>query len=119
MMCAHYFACLWYYVGMFGYKRDMPAWVDVIWDDGHGDSSIMIHYTYAFYWAIVTLFTTGYGDITACNPIEQWFSVFGILFGSILFAYFIGVMTTGLAQDLMSVTKRDFLEKSQAFCHDH
>ena len=28
-------------------------------------------------------------------------------------------MTTGLAQDLMSVTQKEFLEKSLAFCEHH
>lgn len=72
LMTAHYFACCWYFVGMFAYKRNEPAWVDVIWADGHGDDDNWVHYTYAFYWAIVTLFTTGYGDITATNIYEQF-----------------------------------------------
>ena len=28
--------------------------------------------SYSWYWSIVTLFTTGYGDITATNEEEQW-----------------------------------------------
>jgi len=39
------------------------------------------------YWAIMTLTTVGYGDVTAKNEMEMAFSCFVMLFGSAIFAY--------------------------------
>lgn len=44
-------------------------------------------YTNAYYWAITTLTTVGYGDITPKNNIEKIFSIFVMLLGSGMFAY--------------------------------
>lgn len=62
------------------------------------------------------MFTTGYGDITAVNIYEQWICSIGILIGSCFFAYFIGVLTNGLGDDLRHDTTRTRLEQSLAFC---
>ena len=35
------------------------------------DDAIFEKYSYAWYWAVVTLFTTGYGDITAHNTAKS------------------------------------------------
>ena len=64
----------------------------------------------------VTLFTTGYGDIHAVNIYEQWVCSAGILIGSCFFAYFIGILSGGLGNDLRDAEKRERLEKSLAFC---
>ena len=118
VVTAHYFACFWYGIGNW-VQQTMPneaSWIDIIHDNGHGDSDDFTKYSYAFYWAIVTLFTTGYGDIAARNIYEQWTCSVGILVGSCLFAYFIGVLTTGLGDDLRHQSKRERLEQSMSFC---
>jgi hypothetical protein len=51
------------------------------------DSSWQLKYTYALYWSFSTLFTVGYGDISAKNNVEIYFSMAAILFGCLFFAY--------------------------------
>jgi len=98
------------------YKAGYSSWIDVIIENGDWDKGNFVRYSYSFYWAIVTLFTTGYGDITANNVYEQWAASVGIIFGSCLFAYFIGVLTTELTVSLKQREDAERLEKSSAFC---
>eukprot|EP01084_Bolivina_argentea_P012317 23079_1 len=78
LLVAHYFACLWYTIGYKAHKNGMNSWIDVIIDNGDENKSNFIKYSYSFYWAIVTLFTTGYGDIHAVNVYEHWTCSVGI-----------------------------------------
>ncbi|CAI9784831.1 unnamed protein product [Fraxinus pennsylvanica] len=57
------------------------------------DRSVWLGYTYSMYWSIVTLTTTGYGDLHAHNTGEKIFSIFYMLFNIGLTAYLIGNMT--------------------------
>ncbi|PIN20278.1 K+-channel ERG [Handroanthus impetiginosus] len=50
-------------------------------------------YVTALYWSIVTLTTTGYGDLHAENPREMLFDIFYMLFNLGLTSYLIGNMT--------------------------
>ncbi|XP_022892425.1 potassium channel KAT3-like [Olea europaea var. sylvestris] len=55
--------------------------------------SLWDRYVTAIYWSIVTLTTTGYGDLHAENPREMLFDIFYMLFNLGLTAYLIGNMT--------------------------
>ena len=70
MLCAHYFACLWWYVGQQAYRLGIPATTN---DDGVTTYSSWIQskgidlatvsffekYSMSWYWAVVTFATTG------------------------------------------------------------
>lgn len=60
---------------------------------GFEEKSVWLGYTYSMYWSIVTLTTTGYGDLHAVNTGEKVFSIFYMLFNIGLTAYLIGNMT--------------------------
>jgi len=121
LITAHYFACFWYLVGYHTERKGKPSWLQVIEEDHpEGDASNFTKYSYSWYWAIVTLFTTGYGDIVAHNEEEQWTASACILIGTCFFAYFIGVLTTLFEHgDKVKMFELERVEEAQFFCEHH
>eukprot|EP01083_Nonionella_stella_P000797 2284_1 len=126
MLTSHISACIWYFVGCQTQKQYGKSWLSEHTDLIHGcdagahtaDLSPMIaRYSYALYWSVVTLFTTGYGDITATNIWEQWVASISILVGTCFFAYFIGTLTTLISEgDRISSEIMSKMEEAQHFC---
>eukprot|EP01084_Bolivina_argentea_P200585 342997_1 len=112
LLFAHIAACLWWYVGI----HTQPSWVDS-WELRTNDHSAFTKYTFSWYWAVVTLFTTGYGDIVPINVTEKWISSVCILIGTCFFAYFVGTLTVLITEgDRIKSYERDKLEEAQSFC---
>eukprot|EP01083_Nonionella_stella_P083707 231517_1 len=120
LITAHYLACFWYLVGWQTAKNGKRSWIEII-EENHGDDATnFTKYSYSWYWAIVTLFTTGYGDIHAFNEEEQWTASVCILIGTCFFAYFIGVLTTLLEEgDRVRMYELERVEEAQLFCAHH
>lgn len=57
------------------------------------EDSLWDRYITSLYWSIVTLTTTGYGDLHAENTREMLFDIFYMLFNLGLTSYIIGNMT--------------------------
>ncbi|XP_019189312.1 PREDICTED: potassium channel KAT3-like isoform X2 [Ipomoea nil] len=57
------------------------------------EASLWVRYVTSMYWSIVTLTTTGYGDLHAENTREMLFDIFYMLFNLGLTSYIIGNMT--------------------------
>ncbi|CAN4076979.1 unnamed protein product [Withania somnifera] len=80
------------------------------------EDSLWDRYITSLYWSIVTLTTTGYGDLHAENPREMLFDIFYMLFNLGLTSYIIGNMTnlvvhwTGYTRNF-----RDKVEAAQEF----
>ncbi len=102
MYVCHIFACFWYFVGedaghLEGWiTGQMPIWAPD--DAGEGDEapspddvSLMTRYVTSYYWAITTISTVGFGDITAKTTAERLFSIIAEMFGSLMFAVLIGM----------------------------
>ena len=70
-----------------GLDPDIVTWVSS-YDDGSGlDADPLTQYLYSVYWALTTLTTVGYGDITPTNNVERVFSLFALLTGALIFGY--------------------------------
>eukprot|EP00927_Polykrikos_kofoidii_P054714 TRINITY_DN4909_c0_g1_i1.p1 TRINITY_DN4909_c0_g1~~TRINITY_DN4909_c0_g1_i1.p1 ORF type:complete len:817 (-),score=88.67 TRINITY_DN4909_c0_g1_i1:67-2517(-) len=97
----HWCACGWYMVG----NRDDPngqTWLHKYVPEGDK----MQGYFYACFFALTTMTTVGYGDITAQNPSEVGFTIFLLLVAAIIFPVILGsiadmVSTLGSDQRLI------------------
>lgn len=78
----HFTSCLWIYVSMIQYYKLSNGWIKFYF--GNGSSSEI--YLASIYFNFTTLFTVGYGDITAKNKYEYVFSVFLLIISCLVYA---------------------------------
>jgi len=84
LLFSHWSACLWYYVSLNSYENNRPSWIEkfdfvqATWDE---------RYVASLYWAIASMLTVGYGDLTAASKQEQLYNIFAILIGCGIFGY--------------------------------
>jgi hyperpolarization activated cyclic nucleotide-gated potassium channel 1 len=93
LICLHLASCFWY----FSAKLDgfgPETWVVRYgyMDDSDGDK-----YMAAFYWALTTLSTVGYGDIGAETDVERILCMIWMTFGVIFFSFTVGNLTSMLS----------------------
>ncbi|XP_022879617.1 potassium channel KAT3-like isoform X2 [Olea europaea var. sylvestris] len=74
------------------YPDPKSTWIGAVYPN-FKNISLWDRYVTAIYWSIVTLTTTGYGDLHAENPREMLFYIFYMLLNLGLTAYLIGNMT--------------------------
>ncbi|KAL2244677.1 potassium channel KAT3 [Sesamum indicum] len=74
------------------YPDPERTWIGAVYPN-FKQLSLWDRYVTAIYWSIVTLTTTGYGDLHAENPREMLFGIFYMLFNLGLTSYLIGNMT--------------------------
>jgi hypothetical protein len=105
---AHILGCLWHYVGSHSGKQN---WIskanieDETWSEKYNSKiNVISRYIYSVYWAVTTMSTVGYGDLTPLNSKERVFCIFTMLFSSIIFAY--SLNTIGTIVTSITETKR-------------
>ncbi|GAB4840614.1 hypothetical protein Ancab_021385 [Ancistrocladus abbreviatus] len=74
------------------YPNPNRTWIGAV-NPNFKEESIWNNYITSIYWSIVTLTTTGYGDLHAENTREMLFNIFYMLFNLGLTSYLIGNMT--------------------------
>eukprot|EP00440_Ansanella_granifera_P004913 gb/GFBE01005329.1/.p1 GENE.gb/GFBE01005329.1/~~gb/GFBE01005329.1/.p1 ORF type:complete len:790 (+),score=177.46 gb/GFBE01005329.1/:1-2370(+) len=72
-------------------------------------SAIEQKYVSAFYWAVTTLTTVGYGDFVPKSDQERGYVMIAMLIGSAFFGYIIGSITSVITD--MDIDKRKFNER--------
>ncbi|XP_060194355.1 potassium channel KAT3-like isoform X1 [Lycium barbarum] len=97
------------------YPDPKKTWIGAVNPD-FKQESVGDRYITSMYWSIVTLTTTGYGDLHAENSREMLFDIFYMLFNLGLTAYIIGNMTN-LVVHWTSRTRnfRDTVKAAQEF----
>jgi hypothetical protein len=77
---------------------------DISWFSGHlrRNDTLGVRYSTSLYWAITTLVTVGYGDIVATNIMEQQYTIWIELLGTITFGYMGGVLCSNVMNSKLS-----------------
>lgn len=97
ILLAHWLACFWYWLGQLqvsNYEKIMAnglndEYTEVPWVIVFRVPPNNLHHQYVFslYWAVTTMTTIGYGDITPSTQSERIFGSFAMLAGAITYAY--------------------------------
>ncbi|KAM0054707.1 putative cyclic nucleotide-binding domain, potassium channel, voltage-dependent, EAG/ELK/ERG [Helianthus debilis subsp. tardiflorus] len=93
------------------YPDPNKTWIGAVYPNFKSES-IWDRYVTSLYWSIVTLTTTGYGDLHAENTREMVFAICYMLFNLGLTAYLIGNMTNLVVH--WTGNTRDFRDKVTA-----
>ena len=90
LITSHLAACVWFYTSRFQ-DFDTDTWV---YREHMVNASYATKYITAYFWAIETLCTIGYGDLPAITVLEQSFAIIWLIFGVGFYSFTIGDLTT-------------------------
>jgi len=102
----HILGCFWFFVATnSGYEGTLEAgdtWL-ARYDGGSGlTAPLETQYLFSIYWALMTLTTVGYGDITPANDSERLYALGSLLLGALVFGFMlssIGGLVKGLDKE--------------------
>ena len=83
LLVAHYVGCGFHFVGVY---EEGDSWLKRF---GFSEQSIVDQYVASIYWAIITMNTIGYGDITAITTMERLYVIVMTIISGGIFAFVI------------------------------
>ena len=87
----HCVACAWLYMGIIvsnSWITNPVFGVNAMYDED--EQGRLLYYTTAFYWAVTTLATVGYGDVKGYTWQEYCFNMFVEFIGIAFFSFVLG-----------------------------
>jgi hypothetical protein len=97
----HILACIWVLVGRIGNERGRHTWLKQVGYEHTSTEELNNEYSedmngiyiQAFYFCFTTMTSVGYGDISAYNFIEMYFSIGAQIVGGFVYAMIIASLT--------------------------
>ena len=83
LMVTHWFACCFFAIGN---DNDGP-WATGVGLQSKSVGGYSLNYFASTYWAIMTLTTVGYGDVSAINTEQRLLGIIAMIVGAVFFAY--------------------------------
>jgi hypothetical protein len=121
MLVAHWMCCLWFIVGYTPEGWVVRTDVASVIEDAEGlepherllptayvqnsAEAYVGEWLASFYWAITTMTTIGYGDISAVTLVERLFSCITMMIGCCFFAWSTGLITSLITDTPYSVSR--------------
>ncbi|GAQ82343.1 K+-channel ERG and related proteins [Klebsormidium nitens] len=112
---SHWLACVWRLIA--DLESDGANWLARL---GMENQSTISIYSTSLYFAVVSLTSTGYGDVTAVTVWEQYYVIFVLLLGSYYFGYIVGEITALVSS--RSADENEFhmrMDQLNNFMEDH
>jgi len=115
LILVHLGACMWFYSARLG-GFTPETWV--VRRDLQDESTDFLYLT-SFYWAITTLTTVGYGDISARTELEMCIAMCWMMFGVGFYSFVVGSFTSALTSlDSKSLLIKERLQVVGLFAKD-
>ncbi|KAI9221829.1 hypothetical protein BC828DRAFT_55785 [Blastocladiella britannica] len=116
-LITHWCTCIWYVLACPDMCLD-PSWAtDPNQNPDYSDRLSM--YVYSLYWTVMTMTTTGYGDVHATNDRERVWSIVCMITGVFLYGYVSGTIASSLSNlDSRRVAYRQKVEAIKQYMVD-
>ncbi len=101
---AHFIACIWHAIGYYKLRENDQSWLE-----RYASQGLFSRYLISLYWAITTLCTVGYGDITPTNLFEMFYCSCIMLLGTLVFGY--SINSVGILINRIDEKGRELTEK--------